>query len=454
MNFNAKNLIILLFNNLKYLQPTHYFALKRKDGTSIFPVVEELPNTIVSQLKLDKAYKSTLAQQYDLSWQAIQKGYIGTDNTYTQVKKLPLEDEYRFVRKYFNPVWAGYVLLLRLLSFKNPFKEIKAWHITRGQKRSDYLERPIKHDEWQAFSSELLHKNPLVSVIIPTLNRYKYLADVLTDLEKQEYKNFEVIIIDQSEPFNKAFYTDFKLDLRVLYQEEKALWLARNTAIKKAKGDLLLLFDDDSRVDSQWIINHIKCIDYFQAAISSGVSISTIGAKVPKNYSFFRISDQLDTGNVLIKKDVFKHIGLFDRQFEKQRMGDGEFGLRAYLNLFVNISNPYAERLHLKVGTGGLRQMGSWDGFRPKKWFGPRPIPSVLYLFRKYYGSKRAILALLKTVPPSIIPYRFKKSKPLKIAGFGIAIIIFPIILIQIVISWKLATKKLKQGDLIETLEA
>ena len=44
--------------------------------------------------------------------------------------------------------------------------------------------------------------------------------------------------------------------------------------------------------------------------------------------------------NVLIKKVVFDKCGLFDRQFEKQRMGDGEFGTRIYLSGFKNISNP------------------------------------------------------------------------------------------------------------------
>ncbi|MFT5214548.1 MAG: hypothetical protein ACI9WV_002279, partial [Patiriisocius sp.] len=173
---------------------------------------------------------------------------------------------------------------------------------------------------------------------------------------------------------------------------------------------------------------------------------------VPENYSFFRVSDQIDTGNVLIKKEVFKAIGMFDRQFEKQRMGDGEFGLRSFLHGFLNISNPFAQRLHLKVGTGGLRQMGSWDGFRPKNWFGPRPIPSVVYLFIKYFGTKRTRLTLLKTVPPSIIPYRFKKSKMLMLVGTLISLIISPIILFQVLKSWNLANKKLKQGDLIEPL--
>jgi hypothetical protein len=171
---------------------------------------------------------------------------------------------------------------------------------------------------------------------------------------------------------------------------------------------------------------------------------------LPQNYRYFRVSDLLDTGNVLIKKKVFETIGLFDNQFEKQRMGDGEFGLRAYLNGFVNISNPYATRLHLKVGTGGLRQIGSWDAFRPKKMLSPRPIPSVLYLYRSYFGNKLSKYALLKTLPSSIIPYKFKKNKKILIFGVLISILLLPILLLQVFRSWRLASIKIKQGALIE----
>ena len=443
----------MLFDFLKYLQPTHYFALLRKDKNSVFPIPESLPSNIQVQLNLDNNYESVKSQEYDLSWQALQKGYIGNAKTYTSFKKLPIKDEYRFIRKYFNAVWALYVLILRLLSFKNPFTEFPAWFASRNTKRSNYLQTPIKYLDWENFDSNLLKENPLVSVVIPTLNRYEYLKDVLKDLEKQDYKNVEVIVVDQSEPFQKEFYTDYKLNINIIHQEEKALWLARNRAIRKSKGDLLLLFDDDSRVEKDWISNHIKSLDFFKATISSGVSISTVGAEVPQNYSFFRVSDQLDTGNVLLKKEVFKQIGLFDRQFEKQRMGDGEFGLRAHLQGFLNISNPYAGRLHLKVGTGGLRQMGSWDGFRPKKWFGPRPVPSVVYSFRKYFGNYRTVLSLYRTIPPSIMPYRFKRNKKLMLLGSLISVIIFPVILLQVLRSWKLASIKLKQGSLIEKLD-
>ena len=401
----------MLFEFLKYLQPTHYFGLPSAGHKMVYPDPGSLPKAILNQLECDLGFVDDRSVQYDLAWQAIHKGYIGNVNALSGIEKVSVQDEYRFIRKYFNRVWVAYVLLLRIFSFKNPIKELSAWMATRHVKRSAYLKQPLHYPDWEGFASKLLEANPIVSVIIPTLNRYDYLKDVLTDLEQQDYKNFEVIVVDQSEPYDAAFYKAFKLNLAVRYQKEKALWLARNTAIKQAQGDYLLFFDDDSRVGTDWIRMHLKCLDFFKAEVSSGVSISKVGAEVPAHYRFFKVSDQLDTGNALVKRKVFERVGLFDRQFERQRMGDGEFGLRVYLSGFLNVSNPYAKRLHLKVDRGGLRDMGSWDAFRTKAWFAPRPIPSVLYFFRRYFGKTRSCYALMRSVPFSIMPYRFKKNK-------------------------------------------
>ena len=68
------------------------------------------------------------------------------------------------------------------------------------------------------------------------------------------------------------------------------------------------------------------------------------------------------------------------------RQGDDEFGIRSTLKGFRSVSNHKAYRTHLKVESGGLREMGSWDGFRSIKFFKPKPIPSVLY-YRKILGS-------------------------------------------------------------------
>ncbi|MFL0352424.1 glycosyltransferase family A protein [Xanthomarina sp. GH4-25] len=405
-----------------------------------------------SQLQEDSRYRSVEAKNYDASWQAIHKGYIGEEKTIQSISKVPIYDEYVFIRKYFSAFWVFYVLLIRLFSFKNPFKELKAFYETRQIKRSDYLKSPLIYEDWQSFQSILIKESPLVSVIIPTLNRYTYLKDVLKDFEQQDYKNFEVIIVDQSDLFNLSFYKDFHLNLKVIKQQEKALWLARNTAVKVAKGHIIALSEDDVRINKDWISSHLKCLDYFKADISAGV-FYPLGKQLPYDRSFFSIASQFATGNAMLYKYVFEKVGLFDRQFEKQRMGDGEFGLRAYLYSFSSVSNPKAACIDIKANAGGLREMGSWDAFRTKKWFAPRPIPSVLYFYRSYFGNQAARFALSRTVPLSIMPYQFKRNKPMMILGVFVSLLLLPLVLFQVCKSWRLASEKLKQGPLIEKLE-
>ncbi len=441
----------MIFNFLKYLKPTSYFRLKRNDNTYVFPRTEELHKSVRQNLDKDQNYQSSIAGAYDLSWQAIQKGYIGKTKTYTHFEKLPIEDEYRFIRKYFHKAWVLYVLLLRLISFKNPIKEIRAYRNTKNAKRQNFAVNPITYPAYSGLESSLLARQPLVSVVIPTLNRYAYLKDVLRDLEKQKYSNFEVIVVDQSEPFQNDFYKDFDLNFNLIYQKEKALWLARNTAIKRAKGEIIMLSEDDVRIQEDWIEQHIKCLDYFDAQVSAGVFYPE-GKTIPIETSYFKIASQFATGNAALHKTVFEKVGLFDRQFEKQRMGDGEFGLRVYLNNIKSVSNPLASCIDVKAGEGGLREMGAWDAFRSAKWFAPKPVPSVLYLYRKYFGKKAAKLVLLKNIPPSMIPYKFKKNKKLLPVGLLLALFAFPLVAYQVSKSWKIAGKMLKEGAKIEKL--
>jgi len=438
----------MLFNHLKYLKPIWYFNLKPQKDYCYFPSEDQLKDEGF-YIEKDNNYTNEMAQIHDLSWKAFQSGFItNKEQNGLDIWKnntFPIEDEYRFLRKNFHHFWLIYTLMIRIFTGNNPFKELSGFSKTRKVKREDYSLSALEYSDYAIFESSLVKSNPLVSIIIPTLNRYFYLKDVLKDLENQRYTNFEVIVVDQTDPFQEDFYKGWNLNLRYWYQKEKALWKARNEAIKEAKGEWILLYDDDSRIDTNWIYEHLKTIDFFKADISSGVSLSVVGAEIPKHYSYFRWSDQLDTGNVMLKKEIFTKIGFFDLKFEKQRMGDGEFGLRAYLNGYKNISNPNAKRIHLKVSEGGLRQMGSWDGWRPKNIFGPRPIPSVLYLSRKYFGDSASRLMLLKEIIPAMIPYRFKGNKLVYGLSFLFSPLFFPILIFQMIKSWKLASLKLKE---------
>ncbi len=98
------------------------------------------------------------------------------------------------------------------------------------------------------------------SVIIITRNRAKSLVNCLRSIEKQSVLPSEVIIIDNAsvdetkevvEKFSKT------LNLRYLYQPIVSISISRNAGIALAKGDVLLITDDDCVATRNWIKNTI-----------------------------------------------------------------------------------------------------------------------------------------------------------------------------------------------------
>ncbi len=229
-------------------------------------------------------------------------------------------------------------------------------------------------------------------------------------------------------------------------------WI-RNTCIRAAKGDFIALTEDDVRLPADWLTNHLKCLDYFTADASCGIFFPE-GATPAPAQRLFRLSDIFATGNTLIRKQVFYTTGLFDRQFEGQRMGDGEFGLRCLLHGFRLVLNPLAYCVDIKAPTDGLRQMGSWDSWRPIRFFAPRPVPSVLYYVRKYFGAAAAVYYLLPNVMASYIPYAWKRHRTKKLLAFALIFIIFPFVMVSVTRSWRLAGEKLRSGEKFERIDA
>jgi len=451
----------LQFSFIKYTQPGWLFNLqpsKEISFSSCYYHPDYLPLQEEVQVEPDSSYETDTAKFADIGYQAWNKGHLGwctaaAKNKIHQMTAPSLKDEYTFIYKYWGKPWAAYALLRRIFSFHNPFAELHAYSKAASKKRINPYINTVDRSSYATYKSGLIEDAPLVAVIIPTLNRYLYLKDVLEDLEKQDYKNFEVIVVDQSTPFNEKFYDDFDLKLQVIHQKERLLWTARNNAVKATQAGYLLFFDDDSRVEKDWISEHLKCIDYFNCDISAGVSLAKVGMKILASYNFFRWADQFDSGNAMVKRSLFTTIGLFDEQFNKQRMGDGEFGTRAYLNGYKSISNPNAARVHLKVSDGGLREMGSWDGFRPKKWFAAKPIPSVVFLYKKYYPKTLYRSVILLGIMLSNVSYRNKGNNKMLALSIALTVIKSPVLLIQFLRARSIANKMLQRDKGIKLLE-
>ena len=449
------------FSFIRYTQPGWLFNIRPSNDisfSSCYYHPDYLPATDEATLLMDDSFETETARFADLGYQLWNKGNLTWCSTDAKAKiesmsPPSLKDEYTFLFKYWGKAWATYALIRRMISFSNPVKELRAYTKAASKKRILPYAHPMQREDYNSFESTLLQSEPLVAVIIPTLNRYVYLQDVLHDLEKQDYGNFEVIIVDQSAPFQEEFYKQFNLRFTIIYQKERLLWTARNNAVRATKADYLLFFDDDSRVEKDWITQHITCVDYFNCDISAGVSLAKVGMKIPANYNFFRWADQFDSGNALVKRSLFTSIGLFDEQFNKQRMGDGEFGIRAYLNGYRSISNPLAARIHLQVSDGGLREMGSWDGFRPKKWFAPKPIPSVVFLYKKYYPAKLYRNVVLLGIMLSNVAYKSKGNNKMLVLSIVLTVIKSPLLLIQFLRARNIANEMLRKDNGIRLLE-
>jgi len=85
----------------------------------------------------------------------------------------------------------------------------------------------------------------MISIIIPTLNEEKYLPKLLESIEKQTYKNYEIIVAD-SNSHDCTREIAKKYGCKIVLGGKPGP--ARNHGAKSAKGDTLLFIDADVEI--------------------------------------------------------------------------------------------------------------------------------------------------------------------------------------------------------------
>lgn len=99
-------------------------------------------------------------------------------------------------------------------------------------------------------------KAPLVSAIICTHNRDRYLGLAIDSLLTQDFPAFEIIVVDNASSDRTREVVESRLNdprLRYIYESEIGLSVARNTGANRAKGDILTYLDDDAIASPQWL---------------------------------------------------------------------------------------------------------------------------------------------------------------------------------------------------------
>ena len=86
-----------------------------------------------------------------------------------------------------------------------------------------------------------------LSVIIPVYNGEKYIEKTLDSLVEQTVEDFEVIIIDDGSDDKTGEiikkYCDEYVDFFYINQPHSGVYAARNTGIKKARGEYIHFLD-------------------------------------------------------------------------------------------------------------------------------------------------------------------------------------------------------------------
>jgi len=100
---------------------------------------------------------------------------------------------------------------------------------------------------------------PRISVAIPTYNRAGFLRQTLEGLMRQRHVpgEFEVLVIDNNSKDDTAAvvasFADRSPAPRYILETHQGLDHARNRAIAEARGDILVLGDDDILMEPDWL---------------------------------------------------------------------------------------------------------------------------------------------------------------------------------------------------------
>jgi GT2 family glycosyltransferase len=108
------------------------------------------------------------------------------------------------------------------------------------------------------------NEKPLVSVIIPNLDGRDILACCLRSLERQTFKDFEVIIVDNGSTDGSVemVRSDFPW-LEIVIENDNNLGFAKacNQGIKAASADLIALLNNDTEAHPAWLAELVQAAD-------------------------------------------------------------------------------------------------------------------------------------------------------------------------------------------------
>lgn len=180
----------------------------------------------------------------------------------------------------------------------------------------------------------------LVSVIIPTYNRYKNLLYAIKSVQNQTYKNIEIIVINdcstekeykngELEKLNKVRVIHLPVNLRKKYNVNSAQGKTRDEGIKISKGEWIAFLDDDDYWYPTKLEKQLKILKDHPEIFMSSTDMHTgnglydknkkytkyiLGNTIPNILSLKMIidSNKILNSTVILHRDIINKVGKFD----------------------------------------------------------------------------------------------------------------------------------------------
>lgn len=190
----------------------------------------------------------------------------------------------------------------------------------------------------------------LTSIVILTRNQLHYTKQCIDSIRKYTKKeSYELIVIDNASTDGTVEWLQLQSDI-LLVKNETNVGFPRgcNQGIEKAKGDNILLLNNDVVVTENWLTNLLNCL-YEQpdtAAVGPVTNSASYYSTIPVSYTtleemqeFAAAYNQSDTTKweerlkligfcMLIKRNVLHEIGLLDERFTPGNYEDDDISLR------------------------------------------------------------------------------------------------------------------------------
>ena len=218
-----------------------------------------------------------------------------------------------------------------------------------------------------------------VTVVIPNYNGISFLKDCMDSLEKQTYKDFSVLVVDNASKDTSAQFLQENYPWVEVLELDKNYGFsgAVNKGIAHAQSEYVILLNNDTASDENYVAELVKCMDKDEKIFSAnpkmiqmynkellddaGDMYSVIGwgfqRGVGQKSSGYNRECRIFSscaGAAIYRRSVFDEIGMFD-EMHFAYLEDIDVGYRARIAGYKNVYCPASIVYHVGSGTSGSK---------------------------------------------------------------------------------------------------